>query len=60
MMSASAMHYPPRIEERFLEELLAAWQAGQPRMGALALLLEAGRRREAGRRGNVTRGRQHP
>lgn len=42
-MTATAMRYLPYIEERFLEELLAAWQAGQPRMGVLALLPEAER-----------------
>lgn len=42
-MTASAMHYLPQIEEHSLDELLAAWQAGQPRMGVLALLPEAER-----------------
>lgn len=42
-MTTNAMHYLPGIEERFLEELLAAWQADQPRMGLLVLLPEAER-----------------
>ena len=42
-MTATAARYLPNIEEHFLEELLAAWQAGQPRMGVLALLPEAER-----------------
>ncbi|MHB9101769.1 MAG: FIST signal transduction protein [Sulfuricella sp.] len=42
-MTASAMRYLPYIEERFLDELLAAWQAVQPRMGVLVLLPEAER-----------------
>jgi len=42
-MSATAMRYLPNLEEHFLEELLVAWQAGQPRMGVPALLPEAER-----------------
>ena len=42
-MTATAMRYLQFIEERFLDELLATWQADQPRMGVLVLLPEAER-----------------
>lgn len=42
-MTETAMRYLPYIKERFLDELLAAWQAAQPRMGVLVLLPEAER-----------------
>lgn len=42
-MTAPAMHYLSDLDELFLEELLAAWLAEQPRMGVLVLLPEAER-----------------
>jgi len=42
-MTANTVRYLPNLEERFLEEQLAAWQAGQPKMGVLVLLPEAER-----------------
>lgn len=42
-MSATAMHYLPEIDARFLDELLVEWQTVHPRMGVLVLLPEAER-----------------
>lgn len=43
MTSTNTVRYLPDIEERLLDEQLAAWQAGQPQMGVLVLLPEAER-----------------
>ncbi len=40
-MSSTALHYLPQIEERALDEQLAAWRAAYPEMGLLVLLPEA-------------------
>ena len=40
-MTENTVRYLPNLEERFLEEQLAAWQAEQPKMGVFVLLPEA-------------------
>jgi hypothetical protein len=40
MTSTNTVRYLPDIEERLLDEQLAAWQAEQPKMGVLVLLPE--------------------
>lgn len=43
MTPTDTVCYLPNLEERLLDEQLAAWQAGQPKMGVLVLLPEAER-----------------
>lgn len=43
MSSANTVSYLTSLEERFLDEQLAAWQADHPKMGVLVLLPEAER-----------------
>lgn len=40
-MTENTVRYLPNLEERFLEEQLAAWQGEQPKMGVFVLLPEA-------------------
>jgi hypothetical protein len=41
MTSTNTVRYLPNLEERVLDEQLAAWQAAKPKMGVLVLLPEA-------------------
>jgi hypothetical protein len=43
MTPTDTLCYLPNLEEHLLDEQLAAWQAGQPKMGVLVLLPEAER-----------------